>query len=524
MYRLIFLNGRMKGRRVAVQQGSIVIGRDPSCHLDLTDDESVAPRHATIEERGGNYFLCATDTTNKVLLNASPVSEAALRNGDKIEVGQTLLEFHIIYDQAPIGSNRRVSGLQVAAFAAVVAIVLAEVYFVVIAPMRQKEPKLDKAALFAARKKAEARKLETSAPPVVVQQPVDSEMAHARQLIDAVASASNAAPVAAYTSPVPTVAFAPPAVAPVAPTPVAPTVIAARTNEVPRINAAATSGTLPQITTPAPALEKTVEQPDDPVLIQVRQMLVSAMTLSSTGALTQADRMYDRVQFMAPDYIPAYIERARLYARRAMYREAAGQWKEVEKRAAGTPLAEEAKAEQKKMAQLELAAKSAPPAATKIRAETALSKRVGIVSIEREKFQASGEYDEMRVFHINLRGRDGEALDPADVRVFVAFYDRNADTGRPAPTRAVAPADLLRVDGRWAPGETKSVTATYILPKGFRAEELRLHRERREFDGYWIRVFHKDALVDEDINPDDLAALPPPAPPARAAADMPVGR
>jgi pSer/pThr/pTyr-binding forkhead associated (FHA) protein len=127
MYRLIFLNGKMKGRRVVVKEGSIVIGRDPSCHLHITDDAEVATRHVTIEERGGSHFLCGFHDGDRLLLNGQPVADAALKNGDTFEVGRTLIEFQVMIEQAPAGTGRRLSVLQVMALAAVVLITLAEV-------------------------------------------------------------------------------------------------------------------------------------------------------------------------------------------------------------------------------------------------------------------------------------------------------------------------------------------------------------------------------------------------------------
>ncbi|MBW7909205.1 MAG: hypothetical protein H3C50_09890, partial [Kiritimatiellae bacterium] len=51
MYRLSFLNGRLKGRRVTVQQGVLLIGRDSSCEVELSDDALVAHQHIQLETR-----------------------------------------------------------------------------------------------------------------------------------------------------------------------------------------------------------------------------------------------------------------------------------------------------------------------------------------------------------------------------------------------------------------------------------------------------------------------------------------
>ena len=523
MYRLIFTSGKMKGRRVVVQQGSIVIGRDPACHLELTGDDEAALRHAAIEERGGAYFVRSLDAANRLHVNGQPVSETPLKNGDKIEAGRTQFEFHAIQEQAPVSGRRSVSGLHIAAFVAVAAIIAAELFFVLINPLRQKPPKLDAATIASQRQKALAKKAATNTtPPAVEVSTNDLEMARARAVIDAMAAAASnmPPPVAIFTSPVPAAVQQPPP-APAAPVPLPQLIVTLQTNGVPKI-APAHATSEPPGGASAPGSQAGQE---DPVLAEVRIMMQTALARASTGDLAQADQTFDRIQFMAPDYLPAYAERAKNMEKRGLFREAAAQWREIEKRAAGAPQATEARAEQQRMAGLELAAKNAtPPPAQKAGVMTNGSKRIRILSVEHEKFQGTAEYDEMRVVRINLKSSDGVIFDPQDVRVLITFYDRNADTGKSAPTRVLVPENAMKVDGVWPAGETKSVTATYIVPKDFRAEELRLHRERLVYHGYRVQVFLAGRLADEDASPHDLIELPSPKLLSRPAADQPVGR
>ena len=90
MYRLIFLNGALKGRRVAVQQGSLLIGRDPSCQLDLQDDEKVSHQHAVLEQRGDEVWIKDLESLNKTEVNGQVIQEVCLKPGDRIEIGRTL--------------------------------------------------------------------------------------------------------------------------------------------------------------------------------------------------------------------------------------------------------------------------------------------------------------------------------------------------------------------------------------------------------------------------------------------------
>ena len=118
MYRLIFLNGNLTGRRVAVQQGALLIGRDPSCQLDLQEDDQVSHQHALLEQRSDGVWIKDLGATNRTEVNGQPVEEVRLHPGDRIEIGHTQMEFQLIEAQ-PESSRRRVSMVQVLTFVAI---------------------------------------------------------------------------------------------------------------------------------------------------------------------------------------------------------------------------------------------------------------------------------------------------------------------------------------------------------------------------------------------------------------------
>ena len=91
MYRLIFLNGKFKGKRLTIQQGAILIGRDPECQIDLDDDDEVSRHHALIETRGGSPVIRDLGATNTVQVNQQVVKEHRLKSGDRIEIGRTII-------------------------------------------------------------------------------------------------------------------------------------------------------------------------------------------------------------------------------------------------------------------------------------------------------------------------------------------------------------------------------------------------------------------------------------------------
>ncbi len=123
---------------------------------------------------------------------------------------------------------------------------------------------------------------------------------------------------------------------------------------------------------------------------------------------------------------------------------------------------------------------------------------IRIASVEQQKFPANEEFDEMRMLNINLISAvPPKELDPAAVRVEVSFFDQDS-TGRVTPTRAIAPKEPLALDGTWGQGPHKLITATYVVPAGFR------NREKGKYYGYRIRVFYGDEMADADARPKTL--------------------
>lgn len=71
---------------------SIEIGRDPAAGLPLGDD-SVSWRHVRIEDRGaGEWAVVDLRSTNGTLLNGEKIDEAILKPGDRVFLGETVLE------------------------------------------------------------------------------------------------------------------------------------------------------------------------------------------------------------------------------------------------------------------------------------------------------------------------------------------------------------------------------------------------------------------------------------------------
>jgi hypothetical protein len=80
------------GRRVAVADEAVTIGRLPECAVAL-DDPNVSRRHAQVRVDGGTVVVVDLGSTNGTKVNGVVVREHKLSPGDRITVGTTTLRF-----------------------------------------------------------------------------------------------------------------------------------------------------------------------------------------------------------------------------------------------------------------------------------------------------------------------------------------------------------------------------------------------------------------------------------------------
>jgi len=79
---LIHLSGPLKGQIQEFAEGSILIGRHPSCHVRFPADVTVLSRtHAEIV-REGNQFRLVDKSTNGTFVNGKRITETFLKSGD----------------------------------------------------------------------------------------------------------------------------------------------------------------------------------------------------------------------------------------------------------------------------------------------------------------------------------------------------------------------------------------------------------------------------------------------------------
>lgn len=92
MISLYVIQGNDQGRRFQLDETTTRIGRDPGNHIHLRDAE-VSRQHAKIVYADGKYEIRDDESANGVFVNGRRSKQHALKNGDQILLGQTLLLF-----------------------------------------------------------------------------------------------------------------------------------------------------------------------------------------------------------------------------------------------------------------------------------------------------------------------------------------------------------------------------------------------------------------------------------------------
>ena len=94
MASLLILQGSDPGKRFEIKGGPVTLGRDSSNAIRLLDHE-VSRRHAEVRPIGDLFRLVDLHSANGSYLNDDPVTDAVLRPGDRIRLGQSVLEFQV---------------------------------------------------------------------------------------------------------------------------------------------------------------------------------------------------------------------------------------------------------------------------------------------------------------------------------------------------------------------------------------------------------------------------------------------
>ncbi|MBK8167225.1 MAG: FHA domain-containing protein [bacterium] len=90
---LVVARGAELGRDFRLPPGTARIGSDANCDIRLGGDTYVSGHHVELSFHQGQYELHDLNSTNGTFVNDVRVSDAVLRNGDRVRLGETHLVF-----------------------------------------------------------------------------------------------------------------------------------------------------------------------------------------------------------------------------------------------------------------------------------------------------------------------------------------------------------------------------------------------------------------------------------------------
>ena len=88
------MNGNKAGTTYHITQKLTTIGRTGDVDIKI-DDDALSRCHAAITYNNMEFRIKDLGSANGTILNGSEVKEYALRNNDKVIVGETMLQFTI---------------------------------------------------------------------------------------------------------------------------------------------------------------------------------------------------------------------------------------------------------------------------------------------------------------------------------------------------------------------------------------------------------------------------------------------
>jgi two-component system, NtrC family, response regulator HydG len=90
--RLAAISGKHKGAVFAINEDTLVIGRETSAHLSIAD-ASVSRRHSRIEKKDDGFVITDLDSLNGTFVNDVPVKSRLLEHGDRVRIGDSIFLF-----------------------------------------------------------------------------------------------------------------------------------------------------------------------------------------------------------------------------------------------------------------------------------------------------------------------------------------------------------------------------------------------------------------------------------------------
>ena len=93
--KIVIVSGQASGTQFPLAREQQTLGRGPGVDL-VFDEASMSRRHASIEFAGDGFRIRDLGSTNGVAVNGHPVQAVDLQHGDRIEMGELVLQ--VLYD------------------------------------------------------------------------------------------------------------------------------------------------------------------------------------------------------------------------------------------------------------------------------------------------------------------------------------------------------------------------------------------------------------------------------------------
>ena len=90
--RLAAISGKHKGAVFAINEDTLVIGRETSAHVSIAD-ASVSRRHSKIEKKDEGFVITDLESLNGTFVNDVPVRSRLLEHGDRVRIGDSQFLF-----------------------------------------------------------------------------------------------------------------------------------------------------------------------------------------------------------------------------------------------------------------------------------------------------------------------------------------------------------------------------------------------------------------------------------------------
>ena len=91
--RLLIYTGKLKGKALALPpKGKVVLGRSQQAHITIPDG-NLSRAHCAVAAAGKSFKFEDLKSTNGSFVNGKQIEQVLLRDGDRIVIGETEMEF-----------------------------------------------------------------------------------------------------------------------------------------------------------------------------------------------------------------------------------------------------------------------------------------------------------------------------------------------------------------------------------------------------------------------------------------------